>query len=255
VEALVNVIKYQLVPGGALFLLAAVTVGLAVAAVRPRAGRALTILVVCVYWLITLPFVASTLEAGLRGRYQPLDAERAAGLEGIVLLGAGSVSCRTASGQIDLLSPQAAYSALEAARLYHLGRSPLVIASGGRPRPLSQASPESAVLRDALIRLGVPPGRIVEEPDSMTTHDQAVRAKAMLASHGVERFALVASPTHMRRAVSLFTAQGLAPVPSASHLPGVWRGGWLPSGAALAASESASYHYLAIAYAWARGWL
>jgi uncharacterized SAM-binding protein YcdF (DUF218 family) len=125
--------------------------------------------------------------------------------------------------------------------------------------PYLQLRPEGQVLRDELIRLGVPSARLTVEERSLNTHDQAVEVGRLLGERKITRFVLIASKTHLPRAVALFRAQGLDPIPVGSPLRSDVAGGWdtqlLPSLDALRASEIVNYQYLATAYAWGRGWL
>src|SRR5213080_3092478 len=73
-----------------------------------------------------------------------------------------------------------------------------------------------------------------------------------------QRFVLVTSPTHMRRALAVFRAAGFDPVPSVAPLrsehvtpPPLL----LPNDESWYLSDMAVYDYLALAYYWWRGWL
>jgi uncharacterized SAM-binding protein YcdF (DUF218 family) len=104
----------------------------------------------------------------------------------------------------------------------------------------------------------VPSAQIVEESGSKTTREQAKLVPAVLRAHGVGRFVLVTSPTHMRRALALFRAEGLDPAPSVSLIrsenapPVSWA---LPSDEALRQSNEAVYEYAAWAYYWWQRWV
>ena len=108
-----------------------------------------------------------------------------------------------------------------------------------------------------MVEAGVPADRILEESASKTTRDQAVILGPLLSAHHVTRFVLVTSPTHMRRALAAFRAEGLDPVPSISPLasdnvdPPWW---FLPNNFSLYTSDQAVYDYAANLYYWLRGW-
>src|SRR5436190_356487 len=87
-----------------------------------------------------------------------------------------------------LLTPDAGLRVLEAARLFELLNSPLVIASGGVIEDDRAAAPESVALQRALIDLGVRPDRIVLESDSKNTRDEVILVKRMLAERGATDF-------------------------------------------------------------------
>lgn len=170
----------------------------------------------------------------------------------------GGTNVRIASGLgVDDLGVSA-LRVIETARVYHLLGNPLVIVSGGNTQRVEPSRPESLAYRAAAIQLGVPADRIVVEDRSMNTRDQALLLKPMLAAHGVSRFVLVTSPTHIGRALAAFRAVGLDPVPSAAALrseqgPSQWS--LLPDSESLLISDNALYDAAASVYYRANGWL
>lgn len=70
---------------------------------------------------------------------------------------------------------------------------------------------ETAAMRAIAERLGVPADHIVEESESRDTKDHPRKLAPIL---GDARFLLVTSAMHMPRAVALFRATGLDPVPA-----------------------------------------
>jgi uncharacterized SAM-binding protein YcdF (DUF218 family) len=139
-----------------------------------------------------------------------------------------------------------------------LGSLP-VIASGGRQDGAPPEATESGILKEWLVRGGVPEDRILLESSSRNTREQAQRVVPMLLERGWRRFVLITPAVHGPRAAAVFRAEGGDPVPAAAPFwPEEVRGnrhGWTPNGAALRATERATYDYLAWAYYWARGWL
>ena len=93
----------------------------------------------------------------------------------------------------------------------------------------------------------------------MNTHEHAIYVPTDLRKHGVERFVLVTSPTHIRRAVSAFEAQGLHPVPSMSAMrssrPGRGLRDWWPGGDSLYISHQAIYELFGLVHYWSQGWI
>jgi uncharacterized SAM-binding protein YcdF (DUF218 family) len=104
----------------------------------------------------------------------------------------------------------------------------LVVATGGR---VWQGVVEADAMRDALARLGVPPGRVLRERCSYSTRDNARFTAALLARAGVPRASLVTCDWHQARALALFRAQGLdakaipVPSPAARWTVRLWRWG------------------------------
>lgn len=89
-----------------------------------------------------------------------------------------------------------------AVELWKQGLAPVIVFAGAS---LDPASPPSAELmkREAL-RLGVPADRVLVEPYSGTTEENATRVVDMLAAHNIKTAILVTSPYHQRRASLLF---------------------------------------------------
>ncbi len=85
-----------------------------------------------------------------------------------------------------------------AAKLYHEGYAEHVLLMGGYRVP--PTFEESAVMADALVKLGVPRGRIHLDRKSRNTYENAKRAFALCSKLGFHRVILVTSPYHMRRA-------------------------------------------------------
>lgn len=89
-----------------------------------------------------------------------------------------------------------------AVELWKQGFAPVIVFAGAS---LDVSSPPSAELmkREAL-RLGVPAERVLIEPYSQTTAENASRVVDMLAAHNIKTAILVTSPYHQRRASLLF---------------------------------------------------
>lgn len=261
-DRMVEFVKEFLIPGSIPFLLMGLTVGLALLyrkATRRWGRRWLTALVGA-YWLASTPLGSRILAGGLdRGYGSLVQAEQAEGATAVVVLSGGSLTYRARGEEINVLSGPSAFRALEAARVYRLLNGPWVVVSGGIGDPDRQLTPESETMRDELVRAGVPAERILVEPTSSDTRQQALNLTPLLAEHGIVRFVLVTSPAHMWRALTAFRAVGLHPVPSVS----AWRSEglpdhlWqiLPSTSSLFDSQSAMREYLALVYYWSRGWL
>jgi uncharacterized SAM-binding protein YcdF (DUF218 family) len=111
-------------------------------------------------------------------------------------------------------------------------------------------------MAEALIALHVPRDRIEVERLSMTTYQQAFNVTRLLRSRGIDRFVLITSPTHMRRAVAVFRAQHADVVPSVAAPFGEreWKPPFfIPNEDSFQLSRNAVYDYAAITYYWVRG--
>ena len=118
--------------------------------------------------------------------------------------------------------------------------------------------PESALLRDIVVRAGVPPAALIEESHSKTTREQATLIGPILRDRHSRRFVLVTSPMHMRRSLAVFRAAEFDPVASVAPVRSeqVGEPPWLiPNDESFALSDAAVYDYLALMYYWSRGWM
>lgn len=210
------------------------------------------------YWLLATPLGADALLAGLGHGLTPLASREAAeGADTIVLLGGGAETYSADGAVLGQLGSNSALRVLEAARVYRLIGARMVFASGGIPYPQFQFKPESEMLQAALVQVGVPPNVIVQESGSRTTHDQARLLRPMLEARGARRFVLVTAAPHMRRAMAVFRAEGLDPVPSVSRMrseqfaPPMLL---LPNHESLDFTDMAIYDYAAWLYNWWEGW-
>ena len=256
-----RVFKLVLLPGSIQFLIVGLVIGVVLLYGRDRARRLgrywLTVLATA-YLAMSVPVGADVLTAGLaRGFSSIASAREADGATAIVVLTGGNPVYSHLGREIEVVSGPTALRALEAARIYHMLSSPLVIASGGITR--ERTRPLAAELADALISLGVPADRIIQETRSMSTREHALFVPPLLRKHGVEQFVLVTSPTHIHRAMQAFETEGLRPVASMSAMrsskPRRALGGWWPSREHLSISEQAIYDYFGLVYYWSRGWI
>lgn len=123
-------------------------------------------------------------------------------------------------------SPWLAYRLGAAAGLYLAGLVDAVVVSGdGR----CEWRDEPAVMRDHLVRVGVPVEAIVLDRAGLDTYDTCVRALTVL---GVRRAVLVSQDFHVPRAVAIARAVGLRADGAGDLLarrrsPHRWRDSWL----------------------------
>lgn len=249
-------LKYAGHPAGLPFMLAAVAVGVVLLYTRRSAwGRAWLTLLVLGYWAMATPAVAVAMANRIAGHERIQTRDDAHGAGAIVVLGGGIATHHADGIAISDLGGTAA-RVIEAVRLYRSLDAPLLVLSGGNTEALAPPATEAAAMRAAVRELGVPDSRIVLDETSLTTRDEAVTIKGMLAGRHINGFVLVTSPVHMPRALATFRAVGLTPVPSVSALP-VDADGWslMPQREALLLSDSVLYEMLASLYYRAHGWL
>jgi len=129
-----------------------------------------------------------------------------------------------------------------------------LVATGGGAG--TEERTEAELMRDELVRLQVPAGRILIEATSQTTEEQVANVTRLLEHRGLADGPIVVVTTgaHMPRVMKLFRDHRINAIPSVT--PELrydegrtkWRC-WYPSAAALRGSESAIYECLARAYA------
>jgi uncharacterized SAM-binding protein YcdF (DUF218 family) len=259
---MIEVIKEFFIPGSIPFLLFGLIIGVILLyhrSLKIWGKRWLTLLVVA-YMVLSMPLSFKTMEAVLsRGYTEHVDLTNLDGVTGIVILGGGSVTVRSGSEEMNILSDAGILRVWEGVRLYHSLDEPWVIVSGGVNERIGMTTPESLPMREILIKGGVPASQILLESASSNTFEQASNIGPMLEAHDVKRFVMVTSPSHMRRAMGTFTSQGLEPIPAPSKQhPDDFladRSIFLPNSEALDESRMAMREIMALVYYALRGWL
>jgi len=223
---------------------------------RRRFGLTLAIAGTAWLWFWSMPIVSDWARGSLEEPWARLSIEASPQADVIVVLG-GAFSHRA-----DRSFPNAG-SAVDrywhAARLFHAGKSPRIIVSGGRSPGRGSGMTEAEAGRLFLLDLGVPEGAILVEDEALTTRGNAVFVAELLEQQSIEGLLLVTSALHMRRSVAAFRAVGLDPVPVATDFE-VSSGDlglrdFLPSAAALAGSTRAVHEWVGYWVYWWRGWV
>ena len=178
---------------------------------RDRFPRGLLIAGLVILWLASNRWVSYGLARSLEWRDLP--SEITAQVEVIVLLGGG-----TEPG--DPPRPMAEINAagdrvLYAARLYHEGAAPIILASGGNVEFAGdRSSTPAAEMTELLLLLGVPFDAIWQQPNSQNTYEDALYSAEILAENEISEVILVTSAMHMPRSKALFEKQGITVIPA-----------------------------------------
>ena len=144
-------------------------------------------------------------EAGAATTFKPGEV-----YDAVIVLGGGvDPGATAASGQLELNA--AGERVLRGFELVRAGKAQHVLLSAGTLDPAPGAPPESALLARQLTAWGVDPARIVEEPESRNTRENATKSAALVRARGWKRLLLVTSAAHMPRALGCFRAAGLEP--------------------------------------------
>lgn len=226
---------------------------------RARPGKAARSLLLALLLLSATasPTVAKFFWNSLESQYPALPLDQLPTAEAIVLL----------TGGIDLPAPprvrpdlnEAGDRVLYAAELYHAGKAPLIVVTGGQvfsqPGLLSEAEYHVGFL----LRAGVPRAAILLETLSENTAANARNTAEILQSRGIRNILLVTSGVHMPRSMYLFHEVGLVPVAAScdiriAHIRGPRLLGLLPSARAFFMTESAIREWIGVLFYQARSY-
>lgn len=222
-----------------------------------RLGAGLVVLAVAWVGLWSLPVASDALRLSLEARHAEEPAAALPRADAVVVLG-GAVRPAHSRGSYPDLGA-AADRVWHGARIFHAGRAPRVLVSGGNLPWLGGAQSEAAAMRDFLLDLGVPADAVWLEERSRNTRENALYTAEMLEARGIGPVLLVTSALHMPRALATFRAAGVDAIPAPTDFevkprPRVFLD-WLPDAEALAASTRALKEYLGFwVYGW-RGWV
>lgn len=242
-------------PLGTVFVLGLAAL-LALVGKRRRLGGALIGIAFLWLWMCSTPVAGVLLIGPLVGQFPPQRIEELPNADAIVVLG-GAVLPVTDSRPFTHIHTTADRT-WHAARLFHAGKAPIVVASGGLVWPVPHLNSAAESMRELLEALGVPKAAIVLEEESRNTRQNAMHTARLATERGIQTVLLVTSPWHMPRAVATFRAAGLPVTPAPSDFArGPMRGdlrAYMPSAAALSTNTKAMRELLAqLVYRW-RGW-
>ncbi len=178
-----------------------------------RWSQGLLVFGVAWLWFWSTPWVAEQAAASLEKPFPPQTASELPTAEAIVLLGGLMAPAQPPERPHGNLN-SAADRAWFAAQVWHAGKAPVLICSGGLA-PLSRAgSAECPDVARLLGDFGVPTDALRIEPGSRTTAENAQETARLLPPGA--RVLLVTSATHMTRAMESFRRAGLDPVAAAT---------------------------------------
>jgi uncharacterized SAM-binding protein YcdF (DUF218 family) len=178
---------------------------------RSRIGMACGVLAVVWLWAWSTPVLSLWLRGTLEDQFAQRPLSRVPQAQALVLLG-GGVSPPSGRAR-DINLGAAADRVWYAARLFHAGKAPLLLLSGGSD-PQRHAFSEARAMAVFLQDLGVPAQALVLEEDSRNTLENAAFSAKLLNERGIRHVLLVTSALHMPRALALFSAQGLQVEPA-----------------------------------------
>ena len=98
-------------------------------------------------------------------------------------------------------------------RLVQEGYGDVLIIAGGSGSIYDQTKSEAVFLRQFAIDLSVPEEKILIDPSSRNTYENAVNTKAIMEQHGISSSILVTTASHLPRSMGCFRKLGLNPIP------------------------------------------
>jgi len=237
--------------------IALVIVGVVLALFRLR-KTGTTFVIAGVVWVTawSLPATSLWLGGALESTYPHKPAAQMPTADAIVVLGGN-----TANGRRNWFQPYDKDTAIvrvdTATELYHAGRAPKIVLSGGA---LEGDVSEAQGMAHIMKQQGVPDHALLLENASRTTYENATQTEEELKEHGFKRVLLVTSALHMPRAMAAFSKQGVyaipAPTPPQIVLPSDGSiTPWLPHMRTLDASRSIIKEYAGLLVYRLRGWV
>ena len=159
-------------------------------------------IVMALLGLLTLPPVALSMGYALESKYPPVAVEKLPKADAIVVLGGGIGATLD-----DVIYPECypgADRTVMAARLYHAGKAPLIIPTGGGA---------SKAEKPLLETMRVPASAILCEDAARDTAENARYTIELLRKRGAKKVFIVTSSWHLTRAMMLFTASDMEFIP------------------------------------------
>jgi len=240
-----------------LFLLLAIIAGF-LALRKKRAGAVLLFASIGALWISSTPVFSSSLLSELERRYLPVPIAESPKADAIIVLGGCVGEIEDPRLEVDLTD--ASDRVLHGARLYHTGKAPFIIATGGANDRFGTKTQEALTIRKLLQEWDVPTKAIILETESLNTYQNAVNTKKLLDQRKLKTVLLVTSASHMHRALATFRSAGIHAIPSPTDYRVVNQEeftilSFLPDAEALAGTTRAVKEYLGfLVYRW-RGWI
>ncbi len=226
---------------------------------RPRLSNGLNLAAVAFLFFMACPITSAWLVNSLEKQYPDKGIEGENGAQAIVVLG-GSLKMPSGLHRRSGLT-NSSDRLLEALRLYHAGKAPLIAVSGGDNPLLLRVRKvhEADEMRSLLEEWGVPGSAIVVEDVSINTHENAIFTRKVLAARGIQHIILVTSAIHMPRATGAFRKAGFdVEAAPADFLSGrgdramIFR--WFPASGVMVDSSNALHEWIGLFIYRLRGW-
>ena len=171
---------------------------------------------IALVWLLAMPWTSRQLIWGLEERSAALTPKPIPRADAVVVLGGGLRPALAPRQGVEVA--EGGDRLLTGLRLLRQNKAPLLVTSGARVSftAADPAPPEAFWARDLALELGVPAKRILTNPGSRTTAEEARDIGTLGRSRQWRRILLVTSAFHMPRALASFRQRsGLEVIPVA----------------------------------------
>jgi len=185
---------------------------------RQRGAIALSGTGIGLIWLFSTPFVSRQLIWGLEEQAAALTPATIPKVDAVLVLGGGLEPHLPPRQSIEVKG--SGDRLITGSRLLRERNIPWLITSGNKSDQnftrSNPAPPEALAAKSFAIQLGVPANRILINPGSRTTAEEARDIGAMASARGWRRILLVTSAFHMPRSLATFRqSSGLSVIPVA----------------------------------------
>lgn len=197
-------------PIGLLTWLSLIALGLRLLNKAPRTRLLFSLIAIIQLLFFATPVVSNRLNDGLDAKARQLETQNKGGPYAAIVLLGGMIDYDPLTGTVNF--GNTVDRLWYAAELYRHGLSDKIIVSGGNEIAdrYPNAPTQAHLMRNALIKLGVPDSAIILEPEALTTRQHMPLVKALFQDkqlHG--RLAIVTSANHMPRAMMNAQEAGL----------------------------------------------
>lgn len=208
-----RILGFFIMPVGIILLLMLVSLILLLRK-RKRAAAYLLAATVGFAWVCAMPAVGENLLGKLEAGYPRIAVEEVPRGDCMVLLGGSSRPGKDRpSWYREGSTPKRTAWAVE---LYEAGKSGMIIVSAGNQPWRDGRRTEAEIIRELLVKKGVPAEAILLEMSSRNTRENAVFTSNLLHSIDCKSPLLITSAAHMHRAVAAFRAVGVQVIPVAT---------------------------------------
>lgn len=174
---------------------------------KKRLSMIFLVLSIAYLWVLSTPMVGEGLYRSLESEYPPVPLSRVPEAGCMVVL--GGVVQPAAHPRVDIELNEAVDRVYKTAELFHAGKAPYVIVTGGNQPWSTSGKAEAELIRELLVRWDVPEDVILMEGSSRNTRENALYTKNLIDSIHCQDALLVTSAAHMPRALGAFRTAGI----------------------------------------------